>query len=208
MKLFRMLLDILFPPRSDEALVQEATHASLGIHAHARAIGARTAALLPYRARLVRACVLEAKFRDSERAQRLLASVLADYLSEWSADHEPFTEASVVLVPVPLSRERRRERGYNQAERVARKAAERMPAVAVDLELLVRTRDTLPQTSLDGAARRKNMQDAFQAVGTPDPGHTYIVFDDVLTTGTTLKAAMEALESAGARRVYGLALAY
>lgn len=201
MKVFRILLDLLFPPRENEALVREATTETLGMHARARLIDGRIATLLPYRTRLVRACVLEAKFRDNTEAQQLLASVLADHLLE--SDIE-----SPVLVPVPLSRERRAERGYNQTERVAEKAKDRMDALVVDAGLLCRLRDTLPQTSLGRQERRKNLEDAFGVTRALDPAHTYIVFDDVLTTGSTLKSCMDALRKAGAAKVYGLSLAH
>lgn len=203
MKVFRVFLDMLFPPRSDQALVDEATVAALGMHARARTMQSGVSVLLPYREHLVRAAILEAKFRNSERAQRLLGGVLADYLLECSAGWE-----DIVLVPVPLSRERKRERGYNQTERIARAAGARVPGVRIEPGRLARLRDTLPQTSLGGAARKENLRDAFLAGADTDPSHTYIVFDDVLTTGSTLSAAMDALRRAGAKRICGLALAH
>ncbi len=208
MKVFRVFLDILFPPRANEALVTSASSESLGVHARARVAGMHIAVLFPYRTRLVRACVLEAKFRDSERAQRLLGRALADYLLEWSAEREAFTEGAITLIPIPLSQERIRERGYNQTERIARDAAQSTQSIAIDTGLLARPRNTLPQTSLGKAERRENLKGAFQAVKALDPDHTYIVFDDVLTTGSTLEAAMDALRDAGARRICGLALAH
>lgn len=207
MKVFRIFLDMLFPPRKDQALVAEATAESLGVHARVCLNDARITTMFPYRTQLVRACVLEAKFRGNERAQRLLGRALADHLLEWSAEREAFAEG-VVIVPVPLSRERRKERGYNQVERIARRAACSAPSISIDADLLARSRDTLPQTSLSGSARRENLKGAFRAAKAPDPSHTYIVFDDVLTTGSTLESAMNALKDAGARRIYGLALAH
>jgi ComF family protein len=208
MTLLRIILDLLFPPRSDEALVNDATSESIGVHARPKAVTENVTALLPYRARLVRACVLEAKFRDSDRAQRLLAGVLADHLREWVADRADLEPGLVFVVPVPLSREREKERGYNQAERIARKALGNLPEIRLETGLLARVRDTLPQTSLDGAGRRENVQGAFGILRDPDPLHTYIVLDDVFTTGSTLEAAMTALGDAGAARIYGLALAH
>lgn len=208
MWLLRAILDLLFPLGSRAALVAEATEETLGLLVRPMLVEHDVVALMPYRAPLARALILEAKFKDSERAQHLLAGALADYLNEWSAGETPFTEGALVLVPLPLSRERQRERGYNQAERIARGAATRLPDVYLDTDILVRTRDTLPQTSLGREARRQNLTDAFAAAQAPDPAHTYIVFDDVITTGTTLEAAISALRAAGASRVLGVALAH
>lgn len=208
MRLLAAILDLLFPPRDHEALVRAASAASLGTHAQARLHEDGSISLLPYRAPLVKACIIEAKFRDNERAQELLASVLKSYLSERQAEDALFEAQSLVLVPVPLSAARERERGYNQAERIARRALRELPDITLTQDLLRRTRDTLPQTSLGGQKRRENVAGAFQATRNLDPAHTYIVFDDVRTTGATLAAATAALRSAGAARICALSLAH
>ena len=207
MKLLRAILDLLFPPRDTEALVNEATSESLGALARVRTHEDRTVSLLPYRAPLVKACVTEAKFRDSENAQKLLAAILAEHLWSFVEDLQSYERRTVVLVPVPLSEARRKERGYNQTERIGRRALAGLADVTLDTRILTRTRDTLPQTSLGGRARRENLKGAFSAMH-PDASHTYIVFDDVRTTGTTLTEAMRALGNAGATRVYGISLAH
>ena len=208
MRLLVAILDLLFPPRDHEALVRAASAASLGAHLRTRAHEDGSISLLPYRAPLVRACIIEAKFRDNGRAQELLASALASYLFERQAEDAVFEAQSLVLVPIPLSAARERERGYNQAERIARRALRDLPAISLKQDLLRRTRDTLPQTSLGGRKRRENVAGAFSAARDLDPAHTYIVFDDVRTTGATLAAATDALRAAGAARIYALSLAH
>ena len=111
------------------------------------------------------------------------------------------------LVPIPLHRVRRAERGFNQAEILAQPcgAAWRLPVLG---RALVRTRPTLPQTDLDADARRANVRDAFRV---PRPaailGRRLLLVDDVLTTGATVSAAARALRSAGAAAVGVLTLA-
>ncbi len=208
MQFVRAVLDFLFPPRDAEAVVRDTTPAILGAHLNPRMHEDGTVSLLPYRAMHVRACVTEAKFRDSEHAQSLLAGVLADYLASWSAEEGSFEKRALVLVPVPLSEERRAERGYNQAERIASKALPGIPEATIATDILARARDTRPQTSLSGSARRRNVHGAFSVVTQPGHTHTYIVIDDVRTTGATLAEAVHALRAAGATRIIGLSLAH
>lgn len=207
MRLLRALLDILLPPRDTEAVVRDATLAQLGAHVRTHTSAAGIVSLMPYRKELPRALVLEAKFRGNERAEYLLAGLLREYLESWIADTEAYEAHSAVLVPIPLAEERLRARGYNQAERIARRALQGLPGIELAL-VLTRTRDTLPQTTLSRARRLSNMDGAFRVVEPVRADHTYIVFDDVSTTGATLKAAQAALTEAGATRIVLLSLAH
>ena len=101
-----------------------------------------------------------------------------------------------LLVPVPLSATRRRERGYNQAESLARTlASARGWPVAT---ALVRVRATPPQVGLDPAARRANVRGAFAWRGEPLAGSRVLLVDDVLTTGATASECAAVLKAAGA----------
>lgn len=104
-----------------------------------------------------------------------------------------------LIVPVPLHRRRRLERGYNQSERLAAGLADVLDR-PVDAEGLARPRPTRSQTSLSKPARWRNVERAFAV---PDPeavaGHRVLLVDDVLTTGATAVAAAHLLRTAGAK---------
>ncbi len=104
---------------------------------------------------------------------------------------------------VPLDRRRRRARGFNQAELLAREvgAALDLPVVPT----LRKVRPTRPQAALRRAARLTNLTGAFEAEAR-GYRHLWLV-DDVRTTGATLSACAAALKESGARRVDALALA-
>ena len=112
----------------------------------------------------------------------------------------------VPLVPIPVHRERLRERGYNQAELIARAlgSAVGLPTI----ELLERIRPTTKQHRLDRAARLANLRAAF-AVRVPGLAvpPTVILVDDIMTTTATLEACASVLREAGVRDVYGFAIA-
>jgi ComF family protein len=109
-------------------------------------------------------------------------------------------EMPALLVPVPLSDERLRERGYDQAWGIARGLGH---ALGVPVRsALRRVRPTLAQSSLPLARRQENLRGAFASTPPclPLPPHVGLV-DDVMTTGATLDAAARALHAAGASRV-------
>jgi ComF family protein len=102
------------------------------------------------------------------------------------------------IVPVPLFSARLKKRGLNQSMLLARIFfPEAGDALLVDS--LIRTRNTVPQTTLDGAARRKNLRGAFAVrSATAIQGHRIFLVDDVFTTGTTVIECGKALLAAGA----------
>ena len=103
-----------------------------------------------------------------------------------------------VLVAMPLSARRQRERGFNHAHEIARRLSARL-AIAQEAALF-RTRDAPPQAGLTLRERARNVRDAFEA----DPrlaGRRVAIVDDVMTTGATLGAAARAARRAGAVRV-------
>ena len=106
-----------------------------------------------------------------------------------------------LIVPIPLHRSRRYERGYNQSEMLARGVAEMVDA-PISCDVLIRWRPTRRQTALKRSSRWDNLQGAFHV---RDPrlinGRHVLLIDDVLTTGSTAGAAAKVLRAAGARRV-------
>lgn len=110
-----------------------------------------------------------------------------------------------VLVPVPVHPSRRRERGFNQAELLARRIGERLE-IPVCPQMLVRNKKTVPQKGLDPAGRLKNLEEAFLA-GEPLKGvEGVILVDDIYTTGSTIEACTRALKKAGVKNVYFLTI--
>ncbi len=111
------------------------------------------------------------------------------------------------VLPMPMHAARRRTRGYNQSERLARVVAREL-GLPLETSLLLRARATRPQVGLSAAHRRSNLQGAFRVSRPQDAaGKTFLLVDDVMTTGTSLSECAAMLKLAGARGVYALALA-
>jgi ComF family protein len=117
----------------------------------------------------------------------------------------PPPEPGAALVPVPLGPRRLAARGFNQSERIAAALAVRW-TVPMASGLLARVRDTPSQTALTPAARQANVAGVFCVTrGLPNP--TFVLVDDVLTTGATLADAARALAQAGAAAVTAVTFA-
>ena len=146
-----------------------------------------------------RAAVHRLKYRGLRAVAPRMAAAMTRELA--LTVPSPFT-----IAPVPLHSARLRERGYNQAELLARAVAAALDC-PLRTDLLRRTRATPPQVASQSRAERaRNVRGAFRSA--PVDGGIFVLVDDVMTTGATLEAAAQALLQAGASRVYGLAFAY
>lgn len=111
-----------------------------------------------------------------------------------------------IMVPVPLHITRLRRRGYNQAFLLARHLARKIN-LPVNPHLLMRIRDTPPQTGLTRRERRKNMGEAFAVRDKSLQGLRVLLIDDVLTTGATADACAKEMLKAGVKWVEVVSLA-
>ncbi|MCI0351374.1 MAG: ComF family protein [Acidobacteriales bacterium] len=139
---------------------------------------------------------------------RPAAALLGQYLAATIQQIEPaFSGGAPIVIPVPLHGRKRRQRGFNQAELIARAALKQLAARGVRFEikprLLKRQRATSSQTGLTRHQRRANLRGAFVVKDRATiAGRDILVVDDVFTTGTTVSECARLLMRAGARRVF------
>jgi len=109
------------------------------------------------------------------------------------------------LIPIPLHKSRRRKRGFNQAELVARSLGRQwnLPVIS---DWLVRTRKTKPQKELSDLERRQNLKNAFQLSRNDVRLKKVLLIDDIYTTGSTMDAAASLLMENGVEKVYFLSI--
>ena len=111
------------------------------------------------------------------------------------------------IIPVPLTEKRRKARGYNQAEVMARVLSKAVE-VPCDDTLVVKSVDNLEQAKLKGKEREKNILGVYEVARREDvKGKTILIVDDVMTTGSTLNEIARILKKAKAKEVYGLTFA-
>jgi len=144
---------------------------------------------------------------------RDLAEELVELFLSFCGEEKLFSDfchlPDVVLVPIPLHPRRLRWRGFNQAELLGKLIAKNLGIKFVP-DLLVRVKDTRPQVDLDRKCRQQNILGAFRK----NPNSQFVIrnsliliFDDVWTTGATLKEAGKVLKRNGAKKVWGLTIA-
>ena len=111
-----------------------------------------------------------------------------------------------IMIPVPLGKNRLKERGYNQVGLVARPLAYRL-GLNYEPDALWKVRETRSQVGLTVSQRRDNVQNAYQADTKVVKQKSILIMDDVATTGSTIWSCTEALLAAGAHEIYVLTIA-
>lgn len=197
------LIGFVFPQRESFVMVSGLRESDVLTHYSPREKDGFTA-LTAYTDPVIRALIKEAKFHRNEQAFRLLARLLGKWLAPQGK--------TILIIPIPLSKEREKERGYNQVTEVLKLALKDADGLELRSDILHRVRDTKPQTSMQNKEERiKNIEDAF---GVRDHcckdinGADIILIDDVATTGATLKAARLELQKHKLRSITCLALAH
>ena len=156
-----------------------------------------------YRWSSVAALVKTLKFSFQRQAAHALAQLLILYARNIPFD---FLDRPLVI-PIPLSRQRERQRDFNQAEEIGGHFATyfRLPMAS---RALKRLRNTMPQSSLALPRRAENVRGCFDVVKLSEVrGRDIILVDDVTTSGSTFFEAATALRKAGAKTILALAVA-
>lgn len=153
---------------------------------------------------IVRIAIKAIKYRYlSDLAKEFTDLIPLSSLKTLSIYHE-----LAVFLPIPLHPARFRERGFNQAEVLGKLIAGRL-GIPMNTKYLKRIKKTIPQVQMkDRQERLKNMEKVF-AVNTllNNTGSSVILFDDVFTTGATMRSATNVLKRVGVKNVWGVTMA-
>lgn len=153
----------------------------------------------------IRHAVKSLKYRHVSDLASEFVSLIPEVLL--SQIHDVLGERNAKVVPVPLHVTRFRARGYNQADVLGRILAQRLH-LPIYTDILYRTRATSPQVETKSRnARLRNMDKAFACKDVDIRGAEILLFDDVFTTGATMRSAANVLKRHGARFVWAVTMA-
>ena len=144
----------------------------------------------------------EAVHRLKYKGERHLAAPLAGLMVERMTEFGTLSQGLDYLIPVPLSTNKLHQRGFNQAQLLAKEISSKT-AIPLRDNIIVKTVDTPSQTGLPKAVREVNLYGAFKVIDPQSLSHRKVmVVDDVFTTGSTVSAVARAVKQAGAQRAY------
>ena len=139
------------------------------------------------------------KYEQVIPAAGVLGSMLAKAIRKLSL------QCAIVIIPVPLHRSKKRQRGFNQSELILRTALKKLPSLDATLaaNVLERSQATVSQIGLTRPQRKENLRGAFRVVHPSRVrGANVLLVDDVFTTGTTISECARVLRRAGAEHVW------
>lgn len=214
-KIFNFFLDFLFPCAPPIISIQNMSTDEIARKIpRARDIDdGKSKAVFDYRDELARQAIWEIKYRKNEKILGLFCKIFYEYIIDELTDEAIFSNfKNPILVPIPSSKNRLKERGYNQCELIV-KELERIDDdknFTLSKNILEKVKDSPSQTSVKNKVERlKNLKGCF-ATGNLEKirDANIILVDDVITTGATMSEAKKTLLNAGARQVICFALAH
>lgn len=202
-------MDLIFPQTEMERRVRNASTEDFFEKISISFPDKKTLAVFSYRDPFIRTAIWMFKYRRNMWLAKIFAEAIDDSLIEEIGEKalfENFNEP--ILIPMPLSRKRRRFRGFNQSELIAKEVSN-LSGFPYEKKVLIKVKETESQTHKNKKERRENIKGTFK-VKKPEKikRRNIILIDDVYTTGSTLGEADKVLREAGAKKVFRLVVAH
>jgi competence protein ComFC len=170
-------------------------------------------ACFDYRDPLIKKAIWDLKYHSRFAIGQKLGQVLYETFLEDIAEIRMYTEGEpICIIPVPLYNSRQKKRGYNQAKIISSSFCKLNKEGVLELtdDIVIKQINTEQQAKLTNRNRRlKNISGAFKVINPQKvKGRTFIIIDDVTTTGGTINEIIKILKKAGAKKVIGFAVAH
>ena len=146
-------------------------------------------------------CVWQYKFRDAKYFAPAFAEILSSKIKKYNIKFD-------LIIAVPISSRRMKERGYNQSELIAKNLS-KLTGINYQKDVLIKIKNNLRQSELNLNERKENVKDAYSIKNIECIADKKILLlDDIYTTGATINECAKILKLAGAKEVIGLTLMY
>ena len=200
MKILANFLDFIFPPicgicnKIEEKYICENCYKEIEKYLYNN-IDKDIFYLLKYED-TVRKKMIEYKFNDKSYLYKTFCEIFVKNKNAFE-----FCKSYDIIIPVPMYKKKKRLRGYNQTELIAKKIANILN-IQIGTNILIKYKNTLMQSSLGKEERVKNVQNAYKIQNEERIiDKKVLILDDIYTTGTTAKECKNMLLSAGAKEV-------
>lgn len=169
--------------------------------------------IFSYDDNLIRQTIWSLKFRRNKKLAKVFAQILYDEILEKLSEEMLFSNfKKPILIPIPISRKRLRERGFNQTELIAKEMSllDMSNSFVFKKDILVKHIDTPHQSRAKNKKERlENIKNSFSVKNKKEiKGKNIILLDDVTTTGATLNEAKKILRQNGAKKIICLTIAH
>lgn len=203
MGMLKAIIDFIFPPSNPKTVTLS------DFYDHALSLPQFPYSVFSYQIDIVHKTLWEVKYAGNRALTKILATCLHDIMIETLSDQNLFYDFSdPLLIPLPLSKERLKERGWSQTEMLA-KALQKIDNhknFSLNTKILYKIKHTQPQTKLNRAERLENLKNCF-FVKKNVQNKNIILLDDTTTTGSTINEARKTLLASGAKRVIAFTVA-
>jgi ComF family protein len=210
--MFSSILKIIFPKNClgckepDLWICQKCLEKAVNIRTEKLNSG-QVCSVFEYHEKVIRKAIWMLKFEGKYSVLNDMEKCLDDEFKKFCVKNKISSE-EIFLIPIPQTKRSRQKRKYNQSKLIAERLAKHDKNIKVKDKILFKTKNHLPQNKIKNRAERlANVKNSFSANKINDTQKTFILIDDVMTTGATLGEAAKTLRSAGAKKIFAFTLA-
>ena len=146
---------------------------------------------------IIRTKIIQYKFRDKAYLYNFFAHIMLKNKKIYR-----FIKSYDIIIPVSISKQRFKERGYNQTLLIAKELASNIENLELKNDVLFKIKNTAPQSTLNKAERKSNLKGAYAVKNeTVIKNKKVLILDDVYTTGSTAKECSKLLKSTGVKHI-------
>ncbi len=214
-KIMDYILNILFPEfcfgchAKDTVLCNDCL---LKIKINDKTTEENIVAIFDYRDALIKNIIWQLKYHNQKGLGKKMGQILFEYSKDKLSEIVFLSSGKpLIIIPVPSSQERLRNRGYNHAEILARWFCNENPEnLELNNNIVFKKSETIHQAKISNKKERlKNIKNSFDIRNNSNVrGRSIVLIDDVTTTGGTFFEIMKILKKAGAKKVFAIALAH
>lgn len=151
----------------------------------------------------IRKLILDYKFNDKSYLYKIFAEIIIKNKKIYG-----ILKKYDIIMPVPIHKKRKRQRGYNQSELITKEIASKLENLEYQNKVLQKVKHTIPQSSLSKEQRKRNVENVYKIINKEKiKNKKVILFDDIYTTGATVKEIAKLLKQNGVSKILVLTIA-